>query len=122
MIFNPEIVKRRFEPILSRKADVGKESFFVVPLCQSAIVKGLHVVFYDKGHDVVRKAFFEHDESANTAIAVLKRMDSLESYVETDHVFKGVFGSWVVRTQKSFDFLADVFGKRGLAAAYFVGD
>ena len=121
LIFDPEIIQILLELILRRKAGVGQVSLLPVPFVQPAIVEHLHVVADDKGHGVVSQALLEQNQPAHTAVPVLKRMDALEAHMEIEKFLEVLFLYRVVVGQQLFHGRGDLFGRRGLSAADFVG-
>ena len=87
---NSEIIQRGFKSILSCKACIKKIAVLLVPLRESAIVERLHIIRNDKRNNVISKAFFEHDQPADTPIAVLEWMNALKANMVINNVFKGM--------------------------------
>ena len=89
-IRNSEVIQRGFKLILSRKTRIKKIAVLLVPLRESAIVERLHIIRNDKWNNVISKAFFEHDQPADTPIAVLEWMNALKANMVINNVFKGM--------------------------------
>jgi len=53
---HPKIIQIPLKLILRRKAGIGQKAFFPVPLMQPTIVKHLHVIANNKGHNIVSQA------------------------------------------------------------------
>lgn len=87
---NSEIIQRGFKSILGCKACIKKIAVLLVPLRESAIVERLHIIRNDKRNNVISKAFFEHDQPADTPIAVLEWMNALKANMVINNVFKGM--------------------------------
>lgn len=87
---NSEIIQRGFKSILGCKACIKKIAVLLVPLRESAIVERLHIIRNDKRNNVISKAFFEHDQPADTPIAVLEWMNALKANMVINNVFKGI--------------------------------
>lgn len=87
---NSEVIQRGFESILSCKARIKKIAVLLIPLRESAIVERLHVISYDKRNNVISKAFFKHDQPADTSIAILEWMNALKANVVINNIFKGM--------------------------------
>ena len=85
-----EVIQRCFKSILGCKARIKKRAVLLVPLRESAIVARLHIIRNDKRNNVMSKAFFEHNQSANASISVLEWMNALEANVIINNVFKGM--------------------------------
>ena len=65
---------------------VEKVAFDAGPLVETAVIVHLQIVCDDEGDDVVSQAFAEHYQATNATVAVLKRVDCLESLMEVDDV------------------------------------
>ena len=87
---NSEIIQRGFKSILGCKACIKKIAVLLGPLRESAIVERLHIIRNDKRNNVISKAFFEHDQPADTPIAVLEWMNALKANMVINNVFKGM--------------------------------
>ena len=98
IIGNSEIIEVRLIPILGGEAGVGEVAFFIVPFAETAVVVPFQVVFDNERDDVVFQTFFEHDETAHSAIAILEGVNALEFHVEIENVFQ------------CFSFLFIIFG------------
>ena len=85
-----EVIQRCFKSILGCKACIKKIAVLLVPLRESAIVERLHIIRNDKRNNVISKAFFEHDQPADTPIAVLEWMNALKANMVINNVFKGM--------------------------------
>jgi len=55
-----------------------------VPFMQATIIKHLQVILNNKRDNVAFEAFLEKDESTNTPVTILKRMDTLKIMMPTD--------------------------------------
>ncbi len=88
---------------------------------QPAIVKHLHVVADNKGHNVVPQALLEQNQPPHTAVAVLKRMNAFEAHMKIQQFLKGLFLVRVVVNQQLLHGRGDLLGRRGLPAADLVG-
>lgn len=58
---------------------------------ESAVIEQLEFVGNDKRYDAVGQAFLKHNQTAHTPVAVLKRMNLLEAYMEIEDVFQYLF-------------------------------
>ena len=85
-----EVIQRCFESILSCKARIKKIAVLLVPLRESAIVERLHVISNNERNNVMSKAFFKHDQPANTSVAILERMNAFKANVIINNIFKGM--------------------------------
>ena len=73
------------------EAGVGQESVDVAPLPQTAIIEKLEVVGDDERHNTVSQTLLEHQQTSHTTIAVLERMNLLETHVEFEDVVQRPF-------------------------------
>ena len=87
---NSEVIQCGFESILSCKTRIKKIAVLLIPLREPSIIERLHVVSNNERNNVMSKAFFKHDQSADTSIAVLKWMNALKANVIINNVFKGM--------------------------------
>lgn len=87
---NSEVIQRGFESILSCKARIKKIAVLLIPLRESSIIERLHVISNDKRNNVMSKAFFKHDQPADTSVTVLEWMNALKTNVIINNVFKGM--------------------------------
>ena len=87
---NSEVIQCGFESILSCKARIKKIAVLLVPLRESTIIERLHVISNDKRNNVMSKAFFKHDQPADTSIAILEWVNALNANVIINNVFKGM--------------------------------
>lgn len=60
---------------------------------QSPVIEHLMLLINDEGHDSVSQAFLKHDESADTAVAILKRMDGFKLHMERKNILQCFFFS-----------------------------
>ena len=70
--------------------------------------------------DVVHQTLLEHNQSSDTAVAVLKRVNRLKFFVKFQNFIKGFSFPAVICRQKFFHFGFYVFGRTGFVAADFV--
>ena len=87
---NSEIIQRGFKSILGCKACIKKIAVLLIPLRESTIVERLHVISNDKRNNVMSKAFFKHNQPADTSIAILKWVNALKANMIINNVFKGM--------------------------------
>ena len=87
---NSEVIQRCFESILSRKARIKKIAILLIPLREPTIVERLHIIINDKRNNVMSKAFFKHDQPADTPVAVLEWVNALKTNMIINDVFKGM--------------------------------
>ena len=106
-----EIIQVFLEGILRRKAGVGQIAFFPIPLLQSAVIEHFYAVLNNKRHDIVFQAFLEHNQPADTPIAVLKWVDALKPYMERKDIFKRHRFLAVILIEQPFHFLRHFFGQ-----------
>ena len=61
------------------------------PIGDAAVILATVFIVDDEGLDVVTQAFFDHQHSAHTTIAILEGMDLFEPCVEVQDVLEGDF-------------------------------
>lgn len=118
---NSKVVEQGLVVVLCRKAGVAQIFAHSGPLLQTAVVKHLEVIGDDEGNDAGRQTLLEHHESSNPAVAVLKRVDALETLVQVEDVVERLAPPGVVLRQESLHLAVYLFGRRGLHAADLVG-
>lgn len=69
---------------------------------------------------MVREAFFEHDETTDTAVAILEGVNALECVVEVQNIIKRFLFDAVVAGDELLQLLVYEVGWRGIHAADFV--
>lgn len=88
---------------------------------QTAVVEHLEVVGDDEGNDAGCQTLFEHQEPSDAAVAILKRVDALETLVQVENVVECFVPPGVVLRQESLHLTVYLFGRSGLHAAHLVG-
>ena len=91
------------------------------PLLQTSVVEHLEIIGDDEGNDAGRQTLLEHHKASDTAVAVLKRVDALETLVQVEDVVECLVPPGVVLCQESLHLAVYLFGRRGLHAADLVG-
>jgi hypothetical protein len=71
---------------LSSASDIGENSWIFVPCFQSSVIFATVLVIDDKGNYLMAQAFFDHDQSAKAAVAVLEGMNLLEADMKIQDV------------------------------------
>jgi len=89
LIYNFKIVQICLKSVLRCQAGIHQKSFFVIPFFETAVVEQLQIVFNDEGYHVVLEALFEEDQAADSAVAVLKGMDALETNMKVKQIWHG---------------------------------
>ena len=79
-------IKQLDESILSVQAGINKPPFLVMPLRKSTVIKGLFGILDDKWDDPVVKTFLQCDQSADSPVSVLKRVNVFEVGMKPDHI------------------------------------
>ena len=120
-MLDSEIIHNGLVVILCCEAGVGEVFVDVVPLAQAAVVEHLQFVGDDEGNDTVCQAFLEHEEATHAPVAVLERMNALETHVEVENVFQRLCLLAVVICQQRCHCAGNVLGQAGVDAAYLVG-
>lgn len=90
------------------------------PVGEASVVEGFEEICDDKGDDVVREAFFEHDETADTAVAILEGVNALECVVEVQNIIKGLFFNALIAVDEFLELLVYEVGRSGIHAADFI--
>lgn len=88
---------------------------------QTAVVEHLEVVGDDEGNDAGRQTLLEYHESSNPAVAILKRVDALETLVQVENVVECFVPPGVVLRKESLHLTVHLLGRRSLHAAHLVG-
>ena len=109
LVRNPKIIQICFVFILCRQAGICQIAFLVVPFFQSSIVEQLQIILNDEWNNIIFQTLFEHNQSSNTAIAVLEQMDSFKLHIEIQNIFKGLFFLGIVLFQWRFYSIGNVF-------------
>lgn len=118
---NSEVVEQCLVVILRCEAGVAQIFAHSGPLLQASVVEHLEVVGDDEGNYAGRQALLEHHEPSNTAVAILKRVDALETLVQVENVVECFVPPGVVLRQESLHLTVYLFGRCGLHAAHLVG-
>ena len=74
------------ETILRGKTDFRENVGIFIPMADALQILMAALIIEDEGCDAVPQAFFEHDHSAYTTVAVIKRPDALKADVEIKNV------------------------------------
>ena len=77
-----------FKVGLGSASDIGEDARIFIPCFQSSMIFATVLVIDDKGNYLMAQAFFDHDQSAKTAVAVLKGVDLLEADMEIQDILK----------------------------------
>ena len=67
-----------------------------VPFMQTTIIKHLQVILNNKRDNVAFEAFLEKDESTDTPVTILKRMDTLKIMMECNDLFERMIRNGVI--------------------------
>lgn len=118
---NSEIVEQGLVVVLRRETGVAQIFAYGGPLLQTAVVKHLEVVGDDEGNDAGRQTLLEHHKASDTAVAILKRMDALETLMQVENVVECFVPPGVVLRKESLHLTVHLLGRRGLHAAHLVG-
>ena len=82
-------IQQTDKTILSIQTGIPEPATFTAPLCQPTVIIVFLSILYDKGNDVMTQTLFECHQSANPAIAILKRMDIFKFGMKGNDVFHG---------------------------------
>ena len=118
---NSEVIEQCLVVVLCRKAGVAQIFAHGGPLLQASVVEHLEVVGDDEGDDAGRQALLEHQEPSDAAVAILKRVDALETLVQIENVVECLVPPGVVLRKESLHLTVHLLGRRSLHAAHLVG-
>ena len=116
-----EIIKISLELILRGKASVGQISAILCPFGQAAVIEHLEFLVDDKRNDIIAQALLEKNQSANTTVSILKRVDMFKAVMEIKDLFKRLFLLCVVTYNQRFHFIGNILRKCSISTAYLVG-
>lgn len=68
--------------VLSRQTSICKIFRDSLPFAQTSIIEHLQFIGYNKWHNAVTQALFEHNQTPDTTIAILKRMDRFKLLIK----------------------------------------
>ena len=71
-----------------------------VPFMQATIINHLQVILNNKRDNVIFEAFLDKDESTDTPVAILKRMDTLKIMMECNDLFERMIRKGVIVGQQ----------------------
>ena len=78
----------RLKTHLGFHADIHKDAAILVPTADAFQISGAAFVVDDKGSNTVPETFLEHEQAANTTIAVFKWADAFELHMEIQNLVK----------------------------------
>ena len=87
---------------------------------ETAIVEHLEFIGNDKRNDSVGQTFLKHDQTAHSPVAVLKRMNLLESDMEIEDMFQHLFLAMVIIADKILHLTMYFLGRAGFYTTNFV--
>ena len=67
-----------FECVLTVKTSVSEPALFLIPVCKSTIIERLFGIFYNERNYIKPKALFQSNQSADSAVSVLERVNIFE--------------------------------------------
>ena len=95
-IWNSEIIQICLELILCSQAGVAEIAPLVLPFLQAAIVIQLKFLVDDERHNIIPQTFLEQKKTADSAVAVLKRVDPLKAVAQDGLFLKmGIKNRWM---------------------------
>lgn len=118
---NSEIVEQGLVVVLCREAGIAQIFAYGWPLLQASVVEHLEVIGDDEGNDAGRQTLLEHHKASDTAVAILKRVDALETLVQIENVVECLVPPGVVLRKESLHLTVHLLGRRSLHAAHLVG-
>ena len=71
--------------ILCKATGVAEVAWLVFPGLEAAVIEGFQIVRDDERDDAAAQTFFEQQQAADAAVAVLEGVDTLEAVVEVLH-------------------------------------
>ena len=100
VILNFEVIQYSLEIILHQQAGITQTSGHFMPLLQAAIIEHLMALIYDEGYDPEAQTLFEQNESADTSIAILERMNPFKADMEIKQIIKCFLWNGMILYQK----------------------
>ena len=91
-----------------------------VPFMQATIINHLQVILNNKRDNVIFEAFLEKDESTDTPVAILKRMDTLKIMMECNDLFERMIRTGVIVGQQFENLRLDFFRCGGISTTDLV--
>ncbi len=88
---------------------------------ESPIIKQFEFFGNNKWHNAIGQAFFKHDETPHTTIAILKRMNLLEAYMEIKNVIQRPSLAMVIIADKILHFTMYFQGRASLHTSNLIG-
>lgn len=85
-MWNVKHIQQSNECILSVQTGVCQPAFLVSPLGQPAVIESLFAVLNDERDNVVVQALLQSNQSANSAVSILERVDVFKLSMECDHI------------------------------------
>ncbi len=77
-----KIFQPNFDTILCSNAGFLQIPLFLLPLTQASVIEHFKAFINYRGNNIVTQAFLQHQQSAHSAVAVLKRMYTLKSIMK----------------------------------------
>lgn len=89
-ISDAEVIQHGLVAVLSGQAGIEQIASGIVPFAQSAVIVHLQLIS-DYERDIsVRKTLLEHDQTSDTAVSILKRVDAFEALMEVYDILEGL--------------------------------
>ena len=73
---------------MGSETGIGQITVDVSPFSKASIIVYFQFVSNDERNDVVSQTFLEHQQTTNSAIAILERMNLFETDVKIQYIFK----------------------------------
>ena len=102
------------------KAGVQKIFTDVVPFLKAAIVEQFQVICDDEWYKAICQAFLEHNQAANSPVAVLEWVDGFKSLMKLKDILKGLVLFRVIFFKESFYIPMNIFWVAGCFPSNFV--
>ena len=118
VIFDIEIIQKRFVGILSVKAGFNEKTLFAIPFLESPIIKHLFTIFNNERHDVETQAFLKRYKPAYSAVSVLEWMDFLKMVMKSNNIKNRYRFYFRILVKEFLHFSRDLGRKHGFRAAY----
>ena len=100
------------EELLSWTTSVKKtQAASLTPFCKTEIVEPSQVFSDDERREAVLEAFLEHNESADTPVAVLERMDFLKAHVKVEDVSERLVSMFRASTSNITEADSELLGR-----------
>lgn len=99
------------KPSLSGDADSGEDGAIFVPQADAVEVIRTVLIVDDDGSDIVTETLLEHQQTADTTVAVIEGTDALKLHMKIEYVLEGDIGDALVTLEQGGQLFADGCGR-----------